>query len=173
MNLAALPELWPGAPPAASIYHRLVDKEYAQQIDEIAQTVLRSWRYNPRGEFGILYLSSSPACAYREKLKQMFGRKDYLKPQVVGQFGVNLPKCLHLTNSACLAKLAVSREQLADPSDFSVPQSIAREARRIGFEAIIAPSAIGEDCHTLVVFKDRLSPPAQCICDLDSIRDYP
>ena len=173
MNLSALNDLLPGAAPPAELYFRLVGAEYASQMDEIAQTVLRAWRYNPRGEFGVLYLSSSPECAYREKLKQVFGKKGHLKPQVVGRFSVNLSKCLHLTNPDCLATLAVTREQLIDPTDFSVTQGIAREARRIGFEAILAPAAIGEDCHSLVVFKDKLSPPASCICETASIRPYP
>lgn len=150
----------------------MVDKDYVSQIDETAQTVLRAWRYNPRGEFGVLYLSSSPECAYREKLKQVSGRKEHLKRQVIGTFEIKLPKCLHLTDPGCLGELAIRREQLIDPSDFSIPQAIAREARRIGFEAILAPSAIGQDCHSLVVFKDKLAPPAKCICDFDSIHDY-
>jgi hypothetical protein len=173
VKLSALRDLWPGEPPPSKQYFRLVDKDYALQIDETAQTVLHAWRYNPRGEFGVLYLSSRPECAYREKLKQVFGQKHYLKPQVVGQFAVNLPKCLHLKNPDCLTKLGVAREQLIDPSDFSIPQSIAREARRIGFEAILALAPIGEDCHSLIVFKDKLSPAASCICEFASIRDYP
>ena len=103
----------------------------------------------------------------------MFGQPQSLKPQVVGQFAINLPKCLHLTNPDCLAKLAITCEQRIDLSDFSVPQALVREARRIGFEAILAPAAIGADCHSLIVFKDKLSPPASCICDFAAIRDYP
>ena len=173
MKLSALRDLLPGDPPPATHYFRLVEKDYALQIDETAQTVLRAWRYNPRGEFGVLYLSSRPECAYREKLKQVFGKKHYLKPQVIGQFAVNLTKCLDLTQAACLVQLGLTREELIDPSEFSSPQAIAREARRIGFEAILAPAAIGEDCHSLVVFKDKLSPPASCICETASIRPYP
>jgi hypothetical protein len=130
VKLSALSDLLPGKPPSSSQYFRLVEKDYARQIDETAQTVLRAWRYNPRGEFGVLYLSSQPDCAYREKLKQVFGKKHYLKPQVVGQFAVNLPKCLHLTDTDCLTKLGVTREQLIDPSDFSMTQAIALDSRR-------------------------------------------
>jgi RES domain-containing protein len=173
LKLSALHDLLPGTPPPATYYYRLVAQEYASQIDETAQTVLHAWRYNPRGEFGVLYLSSSPECAYREKLKQVLGKTGHLKPQVVGRFRVYLPRCLHLTNPVCLATLAVTTEQLVDPSDFSVTQSIAREARRLGFEAILAPAAIGADCQSLVVFKDKLSPPASCLCDTSSIRAYP
>lgn len=173
MKLHALRELLPGAPPSSNTYYRIVNARYAAEMDEMVHTILYSWRYNPRGEFGVLYLSISPDCAYREKLKQVHGRKQDLPHQVIGTFRVNLSGCLDLTNSSFLKKLHLSTNQLIDPTDFSITQIIAREARSSGFEAIIAPSAIGEDCSTLVVFKDRLIPPAYCICDKDSIRSYP
>lgn len=150
-----------------------MDARYASEIDEIAHAVLYSWRYNPKGEFGVLYLSLSSECAYREKLKQVHGRKQDLSPQVVGTFSVNLTKCLDLTNQSIQQTLRVSPAQLINPSDFPLTQSIAREARNLGFEAIIAPSAVGEDCNSLVVFKDKLFPPSYCIYDAQSIRSYP
>lgn len=165
MNFSALKELLPGVLSPSKIYCRLVDARYASEIDEIAHTVLYSWRYNPKGEFGVLYLSISSECAYREKLKQVHGRKRDLFPQVVGAFKVNLTKCLDLTNPSLRQTLGVSVDQLIDPSDFSLTQSIAREARNLGFEAIVAPSAVGEDCSSLVVFKDKLIPPSYCIYD--------
>lgn len=150
---------------------------YASEIDEIAHTVIYSWRYNPKGEFGILYLSISPECTYREKLKQVHGRKQNLSPQVIGTFRVKLTKCLDLTTPSILQTFRVSLDQLINPfinpSDFSLTQSIARQARKLGFEAIIAPSAIGENCSSLVVFKDKLTPPSYCICDEQSVRSYP
>ncbi len=173
MKLHALRELLPGAPPPSDTYYRIVNAHYAAEMDEMVHTILYSWRYNPRGEFGVLYLSISPDCAYREKLKQVHSRKQDLPPQVIGTFSVNLTGCLDLTNISFLKKLHLSTDQLIDTSDFSLTQIIAREARNSGFEAIIAPSAIGEDCSTLVVFKDRLIPPAYCICDKGSIRSYP
>lgn len=173
MKRHALRELLPGAPPPSNTYYRIVNARYAAEMDEMVHTILYSWRYNPRGEFGVLYLSISPDCAYREKLKQVHGRKQDLPPQLIGTFRINLTGCLDLTNTSFLKKLHLSTDQLIDPTDFSVTQIIAREARSSGFEAIIAPSAIGEDCSTLVVFKDKLVPPAYCICDKGSIRSYP
>jgi RES domain-containing protein len=150
-----------------------VNDIYASEIDEITHSILYSWRYNPKGEFGVLYLSVSPKCAYREKLKQVSGHEEDLLPQAVGSFRVDLARCLDLTNASFREKLGISREQLTLSFDFSMTQSIAREARNLGFEAIIAPSAIGTDCGTLVVFKDKLSPPSYCILDEKSIRPYP
>jgi hypothetical protein len=151
----------------------MVNARYANEIEEIAHTVLYSWHYNPKGEFGVLYLSISPECAYQEKLKQVHGRRSDLSSQVVGTFQVNLSKCLDLTAPSVRQVLKVAIDQLVDPSDFTMTQSIAREARKLGFEAIIAPSAVGEDCSSLVVFKDKLNPPSYCIYDAQSIRPYP
>lgn len=173
MNFSTLKKLLPGISSPSKIYYRLVNVRYASEIDEIAHTVLYSWRYNPKGEFAVLYLSISPECAYREILKQVYGYKQYLRPQVVGDFRVNLTKCLDLTNPSLLQTLGVSTDQLINPSDFSLTQSIAREARNLGFEAIIAPSAVGEDCSSLVVFKDKLTPPSYCIHDEESVRSHP
>jgi len=172
LNLSALKKLLPGISPPSKTYYCLVDARYASEIDEIAHTVIYSWRYNPKREFGVLYLSISPECAYREKLKQIHGRKQDLSPQVIGTFRVKLTKCLDLTTPSFLQTFRVSRDQLINSSDFTMTQSIARQARKLGFEAIIAPSAIGEDCSSLVVFKDKLIPPSYCIYDPQSIRSY-
>lgn len=151
----------------------MIDARYTAEIDEIAQTVLYSWRYNPKGEFGVLYLSSSPECCWREKLKQVHGRSDDLPPQAVGRFDCGLSKCLDLTEEASRGALSVSLDELLRPADFTTTQSLARQARRAGFEAIIAPSAIGADCKTLVVFKDKLVPPSFCTLTAGSIKAYP
>lgn len=173
MNLNALKTLLPGVSLSDNTYYRLVIASFAPQIDDIAQSILHSWRYNPKGEFGVLYLSASPDCAYREKLKQVHNDAQALMPQVVGNFSVSSAKCLDLTRPSTPKALDVTFSQLMDPSDFSVTQSIAREARNLGFEVIIAPSAIGNDCISLVVFKDKLIPPSFCILDKQSIHSYP
>lgn len=151
----------------------MVDARYRSEIDETAHTVLYSWRYNPKGEFGVLYLSSSPDCAWREKLRQVHGRAEDLPPQAVGTFSVDLSRCLDLTNPQSRRQLDLSLETITQPNDFTTTQSLAREARLLGFEAIVAPSAAGEPCHSLVVFKDKLAPPAYCLCNLDSIVPHP
>lgn len=172
MNLAGLRNLLPGVSSPSKEYYRMVSDYRKEEIDETAHTVLYSWRYNPKGEFGVLYLSKTPECAYREKLKQVDGKKKNLKPQVVGRFKIKLPRCLDLTNHKNREYLGLLIEDLIDQTDFSVTQSIAREARQAGFEAIIAPSAIGEDCYTMVIFKDKLQSPSYCICDKASIKIY-
>lgn len=172
MNLSNLQQLLPGAA-CVQTYYRIVHAKYAPEIDETAHTVLHSWRFSPKGEFGVLYLSSTSECAYRENLKKVQGRKGDLPPLVTGPFEVHLSRCLDLTNPSCQQTLGVSPEQLLDPTDFTLTQSIARQARKLGFEAILAPSAVGADCRSLVVFKDKLNPPSYCICDRTKIKPYP
>ena len=173
MNLSAAAGLLPRAAALRSVYYRMIDARHMAEIDEIAHAVLYSWRYNPKGEFGVLYLSSSPECCWREKLKQVHGQAADLPPQAVGCFDASISKCLDLTDENCRKALAVSPEDLVRPTDFTATQDLARHARRAGFEAILAPSAIGADCRTLVVFKDKLSAPSYCALRPDSIKAYP
>jgi hypothetical protein len=69
-----------------------------------------------------------------------------------------------------LKALGLTREEFISPDDFTKPQAVARAARRAGFEALIASSAIGDDCETLVVFKDRLEPPSYLELSLRVLR---
>lgn len=149
----------------------MVHSNYADEIDEITHTMHFSWRYNPPGEFGVLYLSVSAECAFQEKLKQAHGRLQDLPAQVVGAFRIRI-KCLDLTDEKRRKNLGVTLQQLTSPTDFSVTQRLAREARKMGFEGIIAPSAASEDCYSLVVFKDKLKPPSYCILEPKSIHAY-
>jgi RES domain-containing protein len=163
VNLAALRRLRPGVRPPQTRWHRMVDERWAESLDETAQTVLRAWRWNPAGEFGVLYLSKSADCCRREKLRQVGGNPDFLPPQVVGTFEVKLRRCLDLTSPKVLRALSLTREEFIAPDSFTKPQAVARAARRLGFAALIVPSAIGLDYETLVVFKDKLAPPSSCI----------
>ena len=141
----------------------MVDARYKDSVDETAQTVLHAWRWNPAGEFAVLYLSKDADCCMREKLRQIGGNPNFLPPQFVGMFDVKLWHCLDLTSPKVLKALGLTREELISPDDFTKPQAVARAARQAGFEALIAPPAIGENCETLVVFKDKIAPPSSCI----------
>lgn len=151
----------------------MVNEGYAVTIDDIGPSFLLGGRYNPRNEFGVIYLSSSPECSYMEKLRQIRGHKDRLLSQVVASFHIKIERCLDLISEEILRKMGITQDDLVRDNDFSIPQGIAREARNVGFEAIIAPSAVGAACKTLVVFKDKLSPPSFCALKPESIKSYP
>ena len=173
MKLVAIKGLLPGIHSPGENYFRMVNQAYVSTIDDIGPSFLYGGRFNPRNEFGVLYLSSSQDCAFMERLRQVKGRKDDLLPQTGAAFHVRIQKCLNLLNAAVLKTLGISPGDLVRDSDFAVPQSVSREARNVGFEALLAPSAAGEECSTLVVFKDKLSPPSFCALRQASVKPYP
>lgn len=172
MKLVSIKGLLPGIHSPDETYFRMVNQEYNFTIDDIGPSFLYGGRYNPRNEFGVLYLSNSQECAYMERLRQVKGRKDNLLPQVAAAFHVKIQKCLDLLNADVLQTLGISRDDLVRDADLSIPQGVSREARNAGFEAVIAPSAAGEQCSTLVVFKDKLSPPSFCSLKPASVKPY-
>lgn len=150
----------------------MANESYGSTIDDIGPSFVYGGRYNVRDEFGVLYLSSSPPCAYSERLRQVGGRKGDLLPQVIATFEVKIKKCLNLFEENTRKELGIVLEDLTKDTDFLTPQSVAREARTAGFEALIAPSAVGKECQTLVVFKDRLSPPSYCLLKKGSLKPF-
>jgi len=172
LNLDLLETLYPGIPAPIYPYCRMVDAEFRDAIDEIAPSIVHGGRYNPPGEFGVLYLAQSAECAYQEKLRQVHGKKAGLRPQVVGNFKMRLDRCLDLTSTRVLGNLGTTKTQLVLPDDYSVPRRIAKQARKTGFDALYVPSAAAEYCANLVVFKDRLAPPAFCVCDPHAITPF-
>ena len=151
----------------------MTNEKFAATMDDIGPSFLYGGRYNPPQEFGVLYLSVSKECAFKEKLRQVKGRKDNLLPQVAASFDVKIVRALNLLDAAVLEKIGVIQEDLIRNNDFFVPQSVAREARNVGFEALITFSAVGEECCNLVVFKDRLAPPSFCLFNPNTLKPYP
>ena len=141
-------------------------------MDEISPSLLYGGRYNPAGEFGVLYLAITPRCAYAELLKQVEGAKEDLPALVVGTFRLDLRKCLDLTDSHVFKSLGISVANLTVPVDFQMTHQISQAARHVGFEALLAPSAASPECKNLVVYKDKLLPPSFCIFDVDSVHPY-
>lgn len=173
MKLAAIRDLFPGTPSENDLYYRMTNEVHGATMDDIGPSFIYGGRYNIKNEFGVLYLSSSPQCAFSERLRQVKGRKDDLLPQVIATFEVKIQKCLNLFEKNIQRVIGVVWEDLTKDSDFLTPQSIAREARNAGFEALLAPSAVGKECQTLVVFKDRLSPPSYCLLKKGSLKPFP
>lgn len=164
-------ELFPGTSLSGNFY-RMLDRRFGVKMDEISPSLLYGGRYNPAGEFGVLYLAVSPRCAYAELLKQVDGIKEDLPALVVGTFRLDLRKCFDLTDVHVQKSLGVTPADLIIPADFQLTHQISQVVRKIGFEALLAPSAASEECKNLVVYKDKLLPPSFCIFDADSVKPY-
>ena len=162
MNLRAIRSLSPGVHTPRTTYFRVVSESFASTIEDIWPSYDRGWRYNPKKEFGVLYLSISERCCGLERSRQSKASEGYFQPLVIGEFKVSINKCLDLTSSDVLKTISVEKGELLT-EDLTLPQSIAREARSSGFEALIVPSAASEECQNLVVFRDKLLPPSFCL----------
>jgi len=153
-------------------FYRLVNSTYSSGIDEIGPSMLYGARYNPKGEFGALYLGIRPECVWLEKLKQVGGNSHALPPQTIGGFRVHLKRCLNLTAEAVLKHLGLTVIDLVNPADYNLTQQIGRAARQRGFEGLLVPSAVEPTCKNLAVFKDKFRPPSFCILDDKSVKAY-
>ncbi len=165
MNLAAVRSLFPGVEAPRKSYYRVISKKFAPTIDDIGPSFLNGGRYNPKHEFGVLYLSVSPDCCALERARQFPAGTGLFLPFVTARFKVDLRRCLDLTRPDSLEALAVQRADLLIDGDYALSQAIAREARQAGFDALLAPSAASDRCQNLVVFKDKLTPPSFCLLD--------
>ncbi len=133
------------------VWHRFVAEQHKETADSDRGAFEHGGRYNPRREFGALYLSESPAACRAEMQRRPGVRLRYWHARV----SIRITKALDLTDpSTCNALGVVKADLVSD--DWDLTQDIARAARRAGFDALIVPSAAG-NYRNLVVFKDLLS----------------
>jgi len=162
MNLGAIRSLLPGVSLKKHTFYRVVAENFVSTIDDIWPSYDHGWRFNPKNEFGVLYLSISERCCTLERQRQFTHGGKVFQGLIAGEFKVNMKHGLDLTDFSILKKIGIDRELLLS-DDFTVPQAVAREARQTGFEALLVPSAASGACQNLVVFKDKLTPPSFCL----------
>ena len=130
------------------VWHRFVAELYKDEADSDQGALEHGGRYNPRREFGALYLSESPAACQTEMQQRPGVRVRYWHARIK----VRVAKALDLTDPSTRDKLGIVEEDLVS-DDWTFTQDLGRAARRAGFDALIVPSATGEH-HNLLVFKD-------------------
>jgi RES domain-containing protein len=122
----------------------------------------REFRFNPAGEFGVLYVALSPSTA-RAELERQASRLGVplsrMAPRLMLHLDVALERVLDLADAQVRAGWSLSLDELSS-DDYTRCHEIAREARAAGYEAIRYPSATGEG-ENLAIFFDRLSPASR------------
>lgn len=118
---------------------------------------LHGGRFNPPGSFPVLYLCTTRPCVITEFLR--FGRAQAigvqaLLPRALYRYSVRLTRILDLTDEAVLSSLGASQEVITDES-WAATQELGAEAHRLGWQAILAPSATRTD-EVLAVFPELL-----------------
>jgi RES domain-containing protein len=132
------------------VWHRFIADLFKDGADSDQGALEHGGRYNPRREFGALYISESPAACRAEMLRRLGVRARYWHARIK----VRVTKALDLTDPSTRDKLGVRQEDLVS-DNWALTQDLSRAARRAGFDALVVPSAAG-DHHNLVVFKDLL-----------------
>lgn len=133
------------------VWHRFIAESHREDADSDRGALEHGGRYNPRGEFGALYLSDTETACRAEMQRRVGIRPRYWHAHI----RVRVRKALDLTDASTLDKLGISQASLVF-MDWLLPQDIALAARRAGFNALIVPSAAGGH-RNVVVFKDLLT----------------
>lgn len=118
-------------------------------------------RYNPPGGFGALYTSLDAGTAAAEVAKSLRTRGINPGEYPAGawwtyEVEVKLDAVLDLTDADVLRRLGIPANALTG-SDIRETRRIAAEARRAGFQAVLAPSAATAGGRNLIIFADHLA----------------
>jgi RES domain-containing protein len=142
------------------IVYRQSSPKYAEISDSTLTASLRGGgRFNPRGEFGAVYVSLEPETAMAELRRQATQRDihvENLLPRTLFAANVQLQRVLNLDSDVVRKEWSLTTEALRS-SNWEPCQRVARRARNEGYEAIRFPSATGSGGN-LAIFLDRLLP---------------
>ena len=135
------------------IFFRLVPLKYTNDILNPQGNDKGGGRYNPPGEFTVLYLGESENVCKAEINART--DPDLLPSQkILGKIEISLEKVLDLTDDTILKILGLKKRDLMykkNENGWNLTQKIARLAYQIGVEAILVPSATGKG-NNLAVF---------------------
>lgn len=146
-------------------FFRIVSAKYQDEILSTAGSLQHGGRYNPKGEFGVLYLSESVEICTAEVLRMAGDPSFFGQPRVCGTIRVALEKVLDLTDEQTLKELGIRREELLQDTgdrerDYRLPHQISQLARTAGFEALKVSSVTSQG-NNLVIFRENLSERAR------------
>lgn len=146
--------------------YRIVHRKHRARLLSTEGSRRHGGRYNPKGEFGVLYLGESEMVC-RAEIRQQVGDPSWLHSGewICGVLRLSLERVLDLTDEATLEALGVEKRELMEPrgpemEGYRLTQALARRARAAGFEALKVPSVTSEGAN-LVVFVENLADEAQ------------
>jgi RES domain-containing protein len=134
----------------------MVAKEHENEILNVQGSSQVGGRYNPPGEFGVLYLSENEKVSVAERLRK--GESPY--PMTLAEIEVNLSEVLDLTDDTHVKRLGINKGDLLRVTgnvayDYGITREIASRARAKGIEGLLVPSVTSKG-KNLVIFIDNL-----------------
>lgn len=118
----------------------------------------RGGRWNIANRYGALYSSTDRKTCVRELEREAKRRGleiEDLQPREIVSLKVRIKNVLDLTDHEILSLLGISEEDLIS-EDYTLTQEISDAARKLGYEAILSPSATGKG-KNLNIYLDMLS----------------
>jgi RES domain-containing protein len=158
--------------PRQGVAFRLILARYAATALSSIGSLRAGGRYNMRGEFEALYLTSSPVTALREveALVETDAGLQGVKgpPRILLSIEYDLQAVVDLTESAVQHALATSLAELCAPwrslnaAGLLAPtQTLGSVVHELGgLEALRVPSARDPSTDNLIIFPDRLRSPS-------------
>ena len=142
--------------PFQGVVHRIYDPD--RGFLETIGSYNAGGRWNRKEKYGALYTSLSKETAVGEIVRA--AKKRNRKPSELGRrdhvaIRIRLTRILDLTLSEFYDSLGISSAALLNNDSFCL--NVADEARRLGYEALLVPSATGAGTN-LVVYQDLLLP---------------
>ncbi len=124
---------------------------------DVADPAVTSGRYHQGGGGGVWYASSSETGAWAELFRHQepSGISHLEIRRLIGKVRVRNLKVLDLTDSRVRESWGVSEQDLT-ADDLTMCQALAEEARRAGYDGILAPSAALVGQTTLAVFASAI-----------------
>lgn len=157
--LAALRRIAPE--PLTGTFYRVVRVEFIDQPLGTLGSKRFGGRYNLKGKFDVLYLSSDHALA----LKEASPGSLKFTPHLILSVTVRLKKVISLVSPELRSQIGVSIDELLVPwrhdQDILGKEAITQRLGRLirstkRFEAIVYPSKVDPSRSNLAVFMDRL-----------------
>ena len=136
-------------------WYRTVKKKYRTKVENPEGSARVDGRYHTTDVDMVIYLSDSPTLSMNESSKAFHTVPLKESAWYTATFTVELKRVLDLTDPEVLSRLGITPADLVQPKPvgYRLPQEIAEQARAIGFEAILAPTARpGMSGKNLVVF---------------------
>lgn len=137
-------------------FFRIVSREHQDEILDTKGSLEFGGRYNSPGVGGVLCLGESKDVYKAERERK--GSTAFLLSQVIAAIKVSLQKVLDLTNPENLKIIGIKKQDLlrseSEADGYELPRKLAASAYRVGYEALLVPSATGKG-RNLVVFLNQ------------------
>jgi len=140
----------------SKIFFRLVPLKYTNEILNPQGNNESGGRYNPPGEFTVLYLGESENVCKAESSART--NPDFLTSQILGKIEISFEKVLDLTDDANLKILGLKKKDLMykkSENGWNLTQQIARLAYQTEVKAILVPSSTRKG-NNLAVFDKHI-----------------